>query len=160
MFKYRKKKYTTGGKLAKKAEVQKKDEHENRNAVIVGFMLAFIPFIISILFLYSRGEFPCSAWWCKVCPEACQPQEPVINGTVRQMTACIGGAFCPSVVFLLGELPKLYLFVYLPLGAVLYLVGLKLDKENRLQLRFWGKSLSAGALFGLALVLCTISLKL
>jgi hypothetical protein len=144
--------------MGRKREVaaKKKDEHENRNAIIVGFLLAFIPFIIPLLFFYARND-PCLAL-CKLCPESCQPSETdtVNSKEVTQMYVCFAAeALCPSKIFLREQLPMLYLFIYLPLGALLYLAGWKLDRKK---LRFCGKSLLVGVIYGYAFITCIPSL--
>jgi len=133
----------TGVNLDKKGEVQKKDEHENRNAILTGFLLALLPCIIILLWGWSATGF-------KSIGDICPPCKCI-------GVDCMGcGYICPFKVLLYGELPTLYLLIYLPLGVVLYILSLsrsikKFDAKNKFRLQFWAKFLLVGGVFGIAL---------
>lgn len=142
--------------MAKKAEVQKKDEHENRNAVIVGFLIALLPLIILILVGWSSTGFTSISDICRPGCTAQQIQEYNqevqeairTNSTTYPNTPCLATGLCSFRVLLYGVLPMLFL-LYLSFGVILYSISLNCDTEKSaaehgFKLRFLAKSLLPG----------------
>ena len=151
--------------MAKKAEIQKKDEHENRNAIIAGFLLALLTFIIIFLWVWSSTGL--KSIDNVICPSACTaeqiPCRVISNGlTECTMAACLATGGCGFDV-LYDISSKLYL-LYLSLGVILYIASLsrgieKFDAKNKFKLRFLAKSLLAAGVFGFVLAAMWQSFK-
>jgi hypothetical protein len=133
--------------VAKKHEVavQRKDEHEDRNVVIVGLLLALIPLILVFL-AWAFGN-TCLSPSYSPCGRAQVP--PAGNGTI--MATCIDGGLCGLKIILYGMFPTFYTFVCLPLGVLLYLIDMKFNPEKKFKLRFLWKSLLIGGILGLVI---------
>lgn len=91
----------------KSVAARKKDEHENRNAIIVGFLLALLPIIIFLWAFLSRAGYVEESPNC-----SCPP--PYDTGSY--VCCMASGVFLTSWAFrIYMSLPTLYVLIYLPL---------------------------------------------
>lgn len=140
--------------MAKKGEVaiQKKDEHELRNPIIVGLVIAVLSYAIALL-LPLGGAFkppespPTDPLYCQAC------MRNYTSGEFPQCPGCWGDTaqgLDQRRVLVFGILPTL-MTVYLILGSALYLVSLKL--KTKFNLRFWAKSIVFAGIWGFFLAI-------
>ena len=112
--------------MAKKREVaKKKDEHENRNAVIAGFLLVVATFIVVFL-----------RYWAS-------------TGLVNY--AHLRTPIFESIILEAGLRLSIFALAYLILGAVLYIVSPKFETKYRI--RFWAKSIFIGGIICMVLAI-------